>query len=319
MVILISYRTLYAWVNIGCMYCWYCKGQQDHNLLKRLKLSYPDFEPEVVLDIGANRGMYAETLRKVYPTTKILMFEASSEHDATLQDFVTKDGNSEQYIGVLSGVDGDKVNFFNNGGSTGNSMFRENTVHFANLAAVEKITSKIDTIVASSPLANGYIVDFIKADVQGAELLVFQGATKALEQATFVQFEGSTIEYNEGGACFYEIDELLRSYGFYLYEVGDFLFNPVFKTKGMGQFDALYVKPSSSKAPVDMKENKPKFCGVGRASKSLLVTGQRRLVSDKIGPISGGFHGVLNFLLGVILTSFVVIWRERRGGILHQD
>jgi hypothetical protein len=73
--------------------------------------------------------------------------------------------------------------------------------------------------------------------VQGAELAVFKGARRALSQATFVYFEGSTVEYNEGGACLYEVDAFLRSQGFFLYDYAALSYDEVFKTKGLGQFD----------------------------------------------------------------------------------
>ena len=57
-------------------------------------------------------------------------------------------------------------------------------------------------------------LDFIKIDVQGAELIVLKGATKALSRATFVQFEAGAIEYNRGGACTFQVDAFLRQQGF---------------------------------------------------------------------------------------------------------
>jgi Methyltransferase FkbM domain len=113
----------------------------------------------------------------------------------------------------------------------------------------------------------GKRVDLIKVDVQGAELLVFAGGHKLLEQATFVQVEGSTIEYNEGGSCSYEVDDLLRKYGFFLYDISDMSYNAaLFKTTGLGQYDIMYVKPSSPWLPSGLKE--AKYCGQGRSGKS---------------------------------------------------
>jgi hypothetical protein len=76
--------------------------------------------------------------------------------------------------------------------------------------------------------------------------MVLSEATETLARATFVQFEVSIIEYNQGGACWYEIDALLRQHGFYFYDSGDYFRIPhAFHSKGIGQFDALYVKPTS--------------------------------------------------------------------------
>jgi hypothetical protein len=91
-------------------------------------------------------------------------------------------------------------------------------------------------MVENSHLKNERI-DVIKVDVQGAELEVFKGARKALSQATFVYFEASVVEYNEGGACLYEVDAFLRSQGFFLYDYAAMDYNEAFRTKGMGQLD----------------------------------------------------------------------------------
>lgn len=144
-------------------------------------------------------------------------------------------------------------------------MFRENTKYYAKDVAVERITKTVDTIISNSNLMKNTKVDFIKADVQGAELVALQGATAALEQATFVQLEGSTIEYNSGGACLYQVDAFLRSKGFYVYDFGDLATNPkLFGTKGVGQFDILYIKPTSTKLPLYLKDSNTIFCGQGR-------------------------------------------------------
>jgi hypothetical protein len=115
-------------------------------------------------------------------------------------------------------------------------MFKENSKHYVNDKPVKRITSTLDTMVENSHLKNERI-DVIKVDVQGAELVVFKGAKRALSQATFVYFEGSTVEYNEGGSCLYEVDAFLRSQGFFLYDYNAKEYNDAFKTRGMGQFD----------------------------------------------------------------------------------
>jgi FkbM family methyltransferase len=203
------------------------------------------------------------------------MIEASELHQQTLQNFVQNDTNkSEFYITVLSDTNDQTVDFYDSPrANTGNSIFREHSKHFVGLKPLQKTTKTVDSIVSQSNLLQDTVVDIIKADVQGAELMVFQGASRALEQASFVQFEGSSIEWNEGGSCWHEVDVLLRSHGFYLYDMGDFLYNPgAFKTKGVGQFDVIYVKPSSTRLPNFLTEKQPKFCGAGRKSETQTKT-----------------------------------------------
>ena len=136
---------------------------------------------------------------------------------------------------------------------------------------------KLDTLVGKSKLlaparenksaaTNEYdddaVVDYIKVDVQGAELLVLQGGFETLKQASFIQFESSTVEYNAGSSCFFEIDEFLRTHGFYLYHQEDPMIQKLFKTKGLGQWDNLYVRPDSKRLPSFFQEKGgPNYCG----------------------------------------------------------
>ena len=72
-------------------------------------------------------------------------------------------------------------------------------------------TIKLDTLVQHM-----HFIDYIKIDVQGAELLVLGGASETLTKATFVQLEVSVVEYNQGGPCWLvEMDDVLRKHGFY--------------------------------------------------------------------------------------------------------
>eukprot|EP00562_Extubocellulus_spinifer_P016322 CAMPEP_0178561478 /NCGR_PEP_ID=MMETSP0697-20121206/12025_1 /TAXON_ID=265572 /ORGANISM="Extubocellulus spinifer, Strain CCMP396" /LENGTH=279 /DNA_ID=CAMNT_0020194771 /DNA_START=266 /DNA_END=1103 /DNA_ORIENTATION=- len=205
--------------------------------------------------------------RSIYPNAKSLLLEATPKHEPRLQQVCKELANAEHQIAVLADKTGDTVDFFQSG-NAGNSMFKENTEHYANAAPTKRTTITLDDAIQQSFLKAEPFLDYIKLDVQGAELKVLQGAAQTLEKASFVQFEASTTEYNSGGACFYEIDQFLRERGFYFYEVADLMRNPAFKTLGLGQFDVLYVKPASPRLPAKYNELNGKYCGMGRSSSS---------------------------------------------------
>lgn len=260
--------------------CTYSKGLDSFSgLVTNLQKAYPDWSPRAILDIGANAGTWSINARKSYKESKILMLEASEQHVPSLKSTVEAIGNAKYRIEVLSKQDGDIVPFyFNPKASTGNSMFKEQTKFFANIPPVKKTAVTLDTIVREEGevflrgkgSADGF--DFIKIDTQGAELMVLQGGLTTLRGATFVQFEGSTVEYNSGGSCFYEVDEFLRSNGFYLYDHSDDLRHPMlFRTFGLGQWDMLYVNPDSKNLPKELKEKVPVFCGSSPEKKKVYL------------------------------------------------
>lgn len=124
-------------------------------------------------------------------------------------------------------------------------------------------TTKLDTLVRHMEH-----VDYLKTDVQGAESMVLSGATETLERATYVQFEVSVIDYNQGGVCWYDVGGLLRKHGFFFYDSADNCRIPhAFRTKAIGQFNALYVKPSSPHLPKWLSDHNASFCGSGKHQK----------------------------------------------------
>ena len=237
-------------------------GAKHDEAIAKVQKQFPKFVPRAMLDIGANEGVWTREFHKRYPSTKILMLEASPQHNASLTKVVNDLGHdkAEFHINVMSGTAGETVEFFQ-GGNTGNSMFRENTKFYANEKPVQRITSTVDTEVSQSFIKD-VPIDLIKIDVQGAELLVLEGASKALRQATFVQFEASLVNYNPGGACYFDVDQFLREHGYFIHDFGGLMYNPrLFKTNGIGQFDILYVNSRSQLLPDSMRNNPSLYCG----------------------------------------------------------
>ena len=253
-------------------------GEKEVQLGERLKEHFADLVPRVIVDVGANRGDWSRGMRSLYPSSKLLLLEATEKHATSLSETINELGNAKFEIAVLSEEAGTKVKFYQ-GNDTGNSMFRENTRFYENDVPVDRITTTVDIEIEkhihSSFITSFEEIDYLKLDIQGAELLALKGATKVLEHATFVQFEASLIEYNENGACFSEIDQLLRDHGFVWYDMGDIARDEsLFVSPGAGQFDVVYVKPSSPKLPERLRE--AKFCGY------------QRMVARAVPPITRG-------------------------------
>ena len=95
-------------------------------------------------------------------------------------------------------------------------------------------------------------VDFIKIDVQGAELVVLRNALKALSGALLIQAEVEFVELYRGQPMFADVDSFLRSQGFQFHAFNGFsgrAFKPLVANNdpnaGVRQVlwsDALYVR-----------------------------------------------------------------------------
>jgi FkbM family methyltransferase len=284
-------------------------------VLRRIKENYPDWLPESFIDIGANVGCWTARAKEMYPDASFLMFEAFEDFRAPLQEKKEKLGSDQVdfNIAVLSAQDGQEVDFFANG-DTGNSMFLQQTSVYTNTKPMKRITARADTLKRESFLKDKR-VDYVKLDVQGAELVVLEGATEILKEATFVQFEGSLVEYNKGAACFYEIDDFLRRHEFLLYDFGDQLFAwRLFKTHGTGQFDAVYIKPTSEFLPPALKQGKPNFCGSDRPHFSAALESSSQNTPDTTNMFAPPTRSNPELVfLGIILGFVVgVFWKGQK-------
>ncbi|MBS0338828.1 MAG: FkbM family methyltransferase, partial [Proteobacteria bacterium] len=95
-------------------------------------------------------------------------------------------------------------------------------------------------------------VDFLKLDVQGAELMVLQGAERTLEDVVMVQVEVEFVELYENQPLFADVDRYLRSRGFMFHtfrSTGTRCFKPLLRDGdpniGLNQIlwsDAVYVR-----------------------------------------------------------------------------
>jgi FkbM family methyltransferase len=81
------------------------------------------------------------------------------------------------------------------------------------LAPVE--TTRLDDVPEAAP------VDYLKIDVQGAELDVFNGARLAIGTALVIQTEVAFVELYQGQPLFAEIDAWLRQRGFWFHSFVD--------------------------------------------------------------------------------------------------
>lgn len=107
-------------------------------------------------------------------------------------------------------------------------------------------TQRLDDLPELSP------ADFLKLDVQGAELMVLENATATLRDVAVLQCEVEFVELYEGQPLFADVDRFLRNQGFsflrFAYSMGR-PFNPLQRQEGPGLAisqtlwgDAVYVK-----------------------------------------------------------------------------
>ncbi|MEU9145518.1 FkbM family methyltransferase [Streptomyces sp. NPDC048349] len=172
--------------------------------------------PTHVVDIGANpidgdppyRGMLTAGLCRVtgfepQPDALAELERRKGPHETYLPDALGDGGTHTLYVAASSGMtsifrpDKNRLGLFNGFSEWGG--VREE---------VQVATRRLDDVEAVDAF------DLLKIDIQGAELMVFQGGRAKLAEAVAVHTEVSFVPLYEDQPVFGDVDQELRSQGF---------------------------------------------------------------------------------------------------------
>ena len=183
-----------------------------YHLLARLKAR--GIKPTGFIDAGAHVGETNDIIRAVYPEVRTISFEANPNCEPILNQ-----KGIEYIIGLLGKETIESVPFWINPNdviSTGCSIHREKTKFFENAYTINLPMYRLDDVVPVEAKLN-----FLKMDVQGAELDVLDGATKLLPFIDWIYLEVSFVSLNEGAPLFGEVFDYLRARGYRIADLCD--------------------------------------------------------------------------------------------------
>jgi FkbM family methyltransferase len=174
--------------------------------------------PSLVIDVGANVGIYAATMRRLAPNAEIHMFEPSASCFAKLREAFAGDSLAHVRQVALSDYQGDAKLYADREGSGLASLTRRD---------LDRLGIEMDHVEAvkvmrledywTSELA-GRDVDIVKIDVEGHELSVLRGFGTLLERTRVIQFEfgGTQIDTRQ---FFKDYFDFFKSAGFRLFRI----------------------------------------------------------------------------------------------------
>jgi FkbM family methyltransferase len=198
---------------------------------------------EVVLDVGANAGQYAQRLRSAGYTGRIVSFEPLSEAFAALERAAAQDPKWETRRLALSDTDGESdIHVAANSWSS--SLLDMGEQHLASApesayVGAERITTaRLDSIWDELPGSGER--PFLKLDVQGFEMHVLRGAAGHLHQVAGVQAELSLVHLYDGDSLWREVVDHLESEGFELAGLEPGFEDP--ETGRMLQADGIFLR-----------------------------------------------------------------------------
>ena len=149
-----------------------------YDYLKKLKIEN-GFMPSRILDIGAWNGFWTKKVKPIWPDAHFTCIEAGPKHEKRLKE-LTEDyhiavlGDSNREIKMyLREIDkGSKKKVTYTKGSTVFGIFKDFEVR--QMQTLDKLVGKDAQF------------DLIKQDVQGAEIMVMQGAPDIFTRAKYV-------------------------------------------------------------------------------------------------------------------------------------
>lgn len=200
-----------------------------------------------VLDVGANQGQYAADLFDHGYAGGIVSFEALPSAWNLLASRAS--GRPAWKVAgrcALSDRNGE-LQFHQSQNSVSSSLLpmadahRQAAPESEAIAVLQVQSHTLDDYLASHPIE---LPAFLKLDVQGAEMLVLQGAGSALrEKIIGVQLELSLRTLYQGQPLYWQLDAFLRSLRFECWELLPEFYDP--RTWRRLQYDGIYFKETA--------------------------------------------------------------------------
>lgn len=194
--------------------------RQDH-LLRRMKL-FDNYKINVILDVGANTGQYANIVRNSGFKGKIVSFEPLSTAYKTLKNNSITVNNWEALNFGLGDFDGESIiNISAN--SESSSFLNMLPVHIkhrpeSKFIGKEKVTiKKLDSVFHN--FSNDSDNIFLKIDAQGYEYNILQGGNKSLNNIDGLQIEMSLEPLYEGEKLICELIGYIETKGYKLMSI----------------------------------------------------------------------------------------------------
>lgn len=190
----------------------------DTDLFKRC-MPYFD-KPPVIFDVGAHEGHYTKFVLEIIPDADCYLFEPNANinlpsYFKTYQ-YAVCDTNEDKIFYIPLEKKNDELS----------SLYKRAV--FKDLGWIEEEIVQCITIDHFSQLMKIPEIDFIKVDVEGAELDVINGCPSMMrdKKIKFIQVEyGGT--YPDAGIKFTQVINTANLFGYKVYELIDNRFNEV--------------------------------------------------------------------------------------------
>jgi FkbM family methyltransferase len=187
--------------------------QLERDLLRRLN---PD---SIVLDIGANRGQFADEILALTPVRTIYSFEPVPDAHAVLTALAASHPSVVPVCKAVSTTNG-TASFFVTASDVGSSLLAPLPGQPSKWLTVDREvtveTQRLDDFIRQTLGQDGPVIDLLKSDAQGADLDVIRSAGDFLNPAKIraVLVEINFTSFYQGQQAYHEIFAELDAAGY---------------------------------------------------------------------------------------------------------
>lgn len=187
------------------------------------------------IDIGGNKGLYAEGLRRAFPTAGITVFEPSNTNLSILRDMFAGDDRVTIEPFAVSDRAGTAQLFSDTPGSGLGSLSRRDLDHMGIEFDTEEAVRTIRFEEYWRDRLDSAGLDFVKLDIEGHELAALEGFGRAIDHSRVIQFEfgGCNIDTR---TYFKDFWTFFGDHGFALYRMTPLGLAPVRRYRERDEF-----------------------------------------------------------------------------------
>lgn len=199
---------------------------------------------DVVLDVGANTGQFAQSLRKAGYKGQLVSFEPLSTAHAQLLRASQGDTRWEIAPRAAIGDHEGEIEMHIAGNSVSSSALEMLDRHAKAAPGSAYVGNERTRLTRLDTMARDYLqsgtVPFLKIDTQGYEDRVLDGATDVLDRISGLQLELSFVPLYEGQKLFDALVERLHAQGFSIWAIWPGFYDP--RSGRMLQVDATFFR-----------------------------------------------------------------------------
>jgi FkbM family methyltransferase len=212
---------------------------------------------DVVFDVGANIGQFAEKLRDAGFSGRIVSFEASTAAHSTLSSSARHDPNWIVAPRMALGDHDGTITLNLAGNSTSSSVLPMLPSHVSADPKSRYIGSELVDVRTldrvGMELASHTERVFLKLDVQGFEYKVLQGANRFLARVDGIQIELSLVPLYDGEHLFHPMLNDLEERGYDLWSLVPGFVDP--ETARLLQLDAIFFRAAKLSSTCNMTDS----------------------------------------------------------------